>query len=116
MHFYDKYCTLCREKNVSPSRAAIEMGMDKSTVSVWKGKSMRGEDSTPSTDTVNKMVSYFGITADFILNCEKEKPVTENGDEPDELDIEIMKVFASLTPANKKAALAVLLSLAESQE
>lgn len=34
--FYDRFVQICAEHNVSPSKAAIEAGLSKSTVTYWK--------------------------------------------------------------------------------
>ena len=38
--FFDVYKKLCEEHNVTCSRAALDMGINKGTVSVWKKKGM----------------------------------------------------------------------------
>ncbi len=67
MDFYDKFLALCKENNVSPSRAAIEMDMNKGTVSVWKSKSEKGEEVTPSSPVINKIADYFHVSTDYLL-------------------------------------------------
>ena len=61
--FYDRYCQLCRSRGVSPSRAALEMGISKGTVSVWKQR----PDSMPSGDTLARIAQYFGVSTDWLL-------------------------------------------------
>ena len=76
--FYDKYCELCRQKGISPSAAAIEMGINKGTVSIWKSKG-----TTPQTAILGKIADYFGVSVDYLLGNEpKEKmPTAKNGSE-----------------------------------
>lgn len=74
--FYDKYCELCRQKGISPSAAAIEMGINKGTVSIWKSKG-----TTPQTAILGKIADYFGVSVDYLLGNEpKEKTPAETGE------------------------------------
>lgn len=67
--FYDKYCELCKRRGISPSAAAIEMGINKGTVSIWKSKG-----TTPQTAILGKIADYFGVSVDYLLGNEpKEK-------------------------------------------
>ena len=66
--FYDVYSNLCKEIGKSPSRAAIEMGINKGTVSVWKNKG-----TTPQSEILQKIADYFGVSVDFLLGNENKK-------------------------------------------
>lgn len=71
--FYDKYCELCKRRGISPSAAAIEMGINKGTVSIWKSKG-----TTPQTAILGKIADYFGVSVDYLLGNEpKEKTPAE---------------------------------------
>lgn len=59
--FYDQFIELCVRKGISPSRAAVEMGINKSSVTMWKNGSI------PSTPTLNKLSNYFGVSVDYLL-------------------------------------------------
>lgn len=60
--FYDLYCKLCRQKGVSPTRAALDMGMSKATPTTWKNKG-----TTPQASQLQKISEYFGVSIDFLL-------------------------------------------------
>lgn len=60
--FYDVYLMLCKEKNLSPSAAAIQAGINKGTVSVWKKKWEKNVDVDPDKSTIDKLSSFFGVT------------------------------------------------------
>ena len=60
--FYDLYLELCKEKNISPTRAAIELGISKATPTTWKKRGL-----TPQGETLNKIANYFGVTTDYLL-------------------------------------------------
>ena len=59
--FYDLYLDLCNKKGISPTKAAIEMGISKSTPTTWKKRGM-----TPQGETLSKVADYFGVTTDFL--------------------------------------------------
>ncbi len=72
--FYERFVYLCQQKGVSTSRAAMEAGLSKSTVSKWKS----APNSRPSGNIINKLCSYFGLTVAELLNepeAEPEPPV-----------------------------------------
>lgn len=60
--FYDVYCLLCKEKGVSPSKAATEIGLNKSLVSHWKSGSNSLKD-----DSLKRMASYFEVPISALL-------------------------------------------------
>ena len=74
--FFDVYSKLCKEKGLSPSAAAVKMGINKGTVSVWKNKG-----TTPQTAQLQKIASYFGVSVDYLL--EKEKAPAKESERAD---------------------------------
>lgn len=75
--FYDRFVQICAEHNVSPSKAAIEAGLSKSTVTKWKTT----PSAAPTGTALRKLSEYFGISIAELLG-EKEKndnpqPITE---------------------------------------
>lgn len=64
--FYTNYIRLCAERGISPSAAALEIGIRKSNVTYWKS----GRNK-PSDITLSKIAAYFGVTVDE-LNSEDE--------------------------------------------
>lgn len=68
--FYDTLKKLCEEKNISPSKAATECGISRSTVTWWKQ-----HKTSPNSEQVSKLAEYFGVSTDYLLgNDQKEKP------------------------------------------
>lgn len=65
--FFDRYCELCKQKGISPSRAAIEMGINKGTVSVWKNKG-----TSPQAAQLQKIADYFNVSTDYLLGVERD--------------------------------------------
>ena len=53
--FYDKFVSICKIKGVAPSKAAAEVGLNRSSVVKWKN------GATPQTSTIKKIAEYFGI-------------------------------------------------------
>ncbi len=78
--FYDVYLELCKKKKVSPTRAAIEIGLSKSTPTTWKQRGL-----TPQGDTLSKIADYFNVTVDYLLGTEQQKkaPTLTKKDERD---------------------------------
>lgn len=64
--FYDKYVELCKQKGVTPTAAALEIGLSKATPTKWKRSGY-----TPSGDNLKKIAVYFGITESELLSDEK---------------------------------------------
>ena len=82
--FYDQYCLLCKKAGVSPSKAAMDMGIAKSTVSVWKNRG-----TAPQVAQLQKIADYFGVSTDYLLSGseefsgEKKTPALTKKDERD---------------------------------
>lgn len=78
--FYDLFKKLCDEKNVSVSKACIEMGLSRSIAAKWKNTK-----TNPSADVLPKIAKYFGVPVDYLLGAEeKEKmPALTAKDERD---------------------------------
>ena len=80
--------------NIAPSRAAMDIGLSKSTVSNWK---TRG--TFPTDATAQKIADYFGVPVAELTAAEEEtkKPVTDNGDELDDTTREIMNLISDFS-------------------
>lgn len=76
---YERINSLCKEKGVSCSRMCLDLGLSKSTVSDLKAGRTKGV----STNTAQKIASYFDVSVGYLLGEEseqKEKPIA-NSDE-----------------------------------
>jgi transcriptional regulator with XRE-family HTH domain len=72
--FFDRYLELCSQKGITPSRAALENGISKTSVTRWKN------GAVPNAVILEKLASYFNVSTDYLLgNEQKEKPLV-NGD------------------------------------
>ena len=74
---YDKFCDLCSQKGVSPSKAAMDAGFSKSLISKWKSK----QEIVPSSEGLQKIADYFGVSVDYLLGKEKQPTEGELSDE-----------------------------------
>lgn len=82
MSFYEKYLMLCDKNKKTPSGAALEMGLSKTTVNRWKN----GGGITDAT--ILKVATYFGVTVKELTGEEpeqKEKPNALDGIELEKL-------------------------------
>lgn len=81
MDFYNNYVRLCNSVGKTPSAVAVEIGIEKSTVSRWS------KGSSPNHATKLKVADYFGCSiSDLTGEMEqKEKPAPESGPNKDML-------------------------------
>ena len=81
--FYDTLKKLCEEKNISPSKAATECGISRSTVTWWKQ-----HKTSPNSEQVSKLAEYFGVSTDYLLgNEQKEKAPSLDEKKPEVLEL-----------------------------
>lgn len=64
---YERITELCKEKNVSRSRMCLELGLSKSTMSNMKS----GRQAGISTETAQKIASYFNVSVGYLLGEEE---------------------------------------------
>lgn len=64
---YERITELCKEKNVSRSRMCLDLGLSKSTMSNMKN----GRQAGISTETAQKIASYFNVSVGFLLGEEE---------------------------------------------
>lgn len=106
--FYDRFTSLCKQRGITPSRAAIEAGISKSLVTKWKSNKVQD----PSAEVARKLSAYFGITVSELLGEETKKaaPLSGSG-----IDNRIVEVFSQLTAENQQRALDFLSGLLAAQ-
>ena len=77
--FYERFVQLCKQRGVSTSKAAIDAGLSKSTVTKWK----KDPSTKPSGNVIEKLCRYFGISVSELLGDsdetmpEERRPVTQ---------------------------------------
>ena len=69
--FYDIFAELCEKREIKPSKAAEECGINKSNVSSWKNNGY-----VPRGDALNKIAAYFGVSTDYLLGNEQKNKAT----------------------------------------
>lgn len=56
--FFDRFEELCKLHGVTPTKAAQEAGINKSTVTYWR----KNAESKPTGQVAERLCAYFGIT------------------------------------------------------
>lgn len=79
--FYDVYAELCKQINLSDSKVAEAIGLNRSAVVKWK------KGATPAGPTIQKLADYFGVTADYLLGGAEQKEIAPILTKKDERDI-----------------------------
>lgn len=69
--FYERFVYLCEMRGVTPSRAAIDAGLSKSTVTKWKND----PSSRPTGTVIEKLTKYFGLSISELLGEKEEDSV-----------------------------------------
>lgn len=100
--FYDRYVFLCQLSGKSPSRVAIEAGINKGSASVWKKKYEMGEFILPSSESLLALSKYFNVSIDYLLGNDDKK---NNTFDISAEDVEILRSIISLSEDKKKLAL-----------
>lgn len=79
--FYDKFVSLCKEKGVAPTRAALDIGLSKSAPIKW-----RTTGATPNGETLNKIAEYFSVSVSVLLGEDTKKAPTQEGEREIDFD------------------------------
>ena len=79
--FKENFIKLCNKKGVAPSKACRDVGLAPATFSCWN------EDSVPRQATLLKIADYFGVTVDYLLGKEEEKPPAEETASEEEVKV-----------------------------
>lgn len=99
--FFDIFYKLCKRKGVSCKKAAEEIGLSNSITTKWKKTG-----ATPSGETLEKVATYFGVSADYLLGKEETKKApTETSarkDILDDVDVAFYGDYRELTEDDKE--------------
>ena len=97
--FYDRFVYLCKQRGVSPTRAALDAGISKSLVTKWKTNNVQD----PSPDVLRRLAKYFNITVAELLGEENKKaPTNGERDILDDVDVAFYGDFRELTEDEKE--------------
>ena len=95
--FYDLYCELCQKNGLTPSGAAMKIGFNRASVTMWKNTG-----KAPKQELLMKIADFFGVTTDYLLG--NENAPTEGGeriDVLDEVDVAFYGEFKELSEDDK---------------
>lgn len=92
MSFYEKYLMLCDKNQKTPSGAALEMGLSKTTVNRWKN----GGGITDAT--ILKVATFFGVPKEELKGEPKQKEKPAPGGS--ELDARFDALLSQMTDAD----------------
>lgn len=106
VNFYNNFVNLCKEKGLKPSRAGIEAGIPKQTVSNWKA------GRKPSDTYVAQLADYFGVPVSYFS---EEAPETEKAPAPSKGTEVFMKMYDMLTPERQTRLYETLSDLVKEQ-
>lgn len=103
MQFSLVFKQLCKEKGVTQKQALEDMNFSRNAAQKWIS-------FNPSTDALQKISKYFGITVDELLNTEKEdnKKTAIQTDDGNENEKEFIKLFLQLSPEEQIRELSYL--------
>ena len=102
---YENIKGLCEARGVSVSKMCIDIGVSKSLMSNIKNH----RADTLSAKSVAKIADYLGVSYDCVMHGQKETPATPKNDGLDEERSMWANAWDNATPAQRKAALAVLM-------
>lgn len=133
--FYDQYERLCKEHNVKPTRVMRDLGQSSTSPQRWR------EGMMPKIETVLQIAEYFGVSLDYLFSEELGRThenatmtahsnngsaviqggvgnnaSVSNGNAPQGLEAELLRVFARLNNVNKAQALSRLYELEAAQD
>lgn len=83
MSFYNNFLYLCKQKNVLPTVAVVDMGFQKSVATRWKN------GTVPRDFNLLKVADYFGVSVDELLSDNAvgtKKETAEIIDSPEETE------------------------------
>lgn len=96
--FYERFADLCVKKDVSQSRAAMDVGLSNAAASGWAG------GNKPRETTLRKLAAYFDVPLEY-LKCDdeqKENPTAQIGSEVDEVTMELLDIVQNGTDQDRQ--------------
>lgn len=88
--FYDTFVFLCKQKGLSPSKAAIDAQISKSLVTKWKNNGTE----VPSPEVLKKLSSFFNVTPDYLLGYDIQSQIDTLSQQISQLKKEIRTASA----------------------
>lgn len=103
--FYEIYVDLCTENNISPTRAAVEIGLSNAAPTGWK------QGAIPRDSALKKIADYFGVTVEYLKGETDIKNPTADDDSGKEK--ELIRLFKSIPDERRNEAMNYLRYLAD---
>lgn len=98
---------LRKSNNLSQQELATIIGVSRSTIAMWETAG-----SQPDNASLLKLADYFNVSVDYLLGREDEDTKKEIAALPDDdLNLEIIKLLAELSPETREMALKILQTL-----
>lgn len=101
--FYDNFVRLCKEKNVSRTKACTDCGLSRTAWHKWEN------GGVPNGSTLHRFADYFDKNIDILVG-NNENPATKQGDGIPKEDLDLLKQFHE-ADENTKDAIRLLLKL-----
>lgn len=98
--FYEIVNNLCKERKITITRMAEEIGLSNAAPTSWR------KGSIPKLTTLEKISKYFGVSVDYLLGKETKKTPTPEKGERDYL--KIMNAFEQADESTREAILLLL--------
>lgn len=98
--FYEIVNNLCKERKITITRMAEEIGLSNAAPTSWR------KGSIPKLTTLEKISKYFGVSVDYLLGKETKKAPTLEKGERDYL--KIMNAFEQADESTREAILLLL--------
>ena len=93
--FYERFADLCAKKDVSHSRAAMDIGLSNAAASGW------ADGNRPRDTTLRKLAAYFDVPLEY-LKCEEEQKENPTVQMDSEVDERINDMWGQLTPQERE--------------
>lgn len=106
--FYEIYIGLCAEKNISPTKAAVEIGLSNAAPTGWK------QGAVPRESALKRIADYFGVTVEYLKGETDIKNPAANDDNG--MEKEVVRLFNRIPAESRKEAMNYLRYLAEHKQ
>lgn len=94
MTLFERVEKIRKENGISQGRLEKELGFSNGSVSKWK-------NSTPTTERLQKVADYFGVSLDYLING-KEDGIQQSLTNEEKIDIsKDMEKYSNLIKSNK---------------
>ena len=108
VNFYKTFLSLCNDMGVTPSRAALDCGISKVSVSNWKSKR-----NNPTDANLLKLADYFNVSVEYLKGETdiKKAPLSVES----EAAAEFANLYQSLTAEQRQLILAAMRGMKQEQ-